>query len=218
MWRHAPPGHERGSLPLRGREAELGRVTAVLDDVQSDALAALVVWGEAGQGKTVLLDRAAAEARARGFAVLRATGVEFERGLAFSGLTAVLRPLLARLDELTATQAAALRGALGLAAVPERPAATALAVYGATLSLLSLLSSGADAAPVLVVVDDAQWVDASSLEALVFAAHRCGTDGVGFVFASASGMSPRSTRRACPESSSTGSTRPQPWPCWSTRA
>ena len=152
----------------------------LLDDVPGDSTAVLVVRGEAGQGKTALLDWMAAEARERGFEVLRATGVEFERGLPFSGLTAVLRPLLHRLDELTAAQAEALRGALGLAPA----SATALTVYGATLALLSL---GAEASSVLVVVDDAHWVDAASLEALVFAAHRCDADGVGFVFAQRSG-------------------------------
>ncbi len=179
--RHASPGSGRElSTRLRGRQAELDMFAGLLDGVHSDGAAVVVVQGEVGQGKTALLDWAAADARGRGFEVLRATGVEFERGLAFSGLTAVLRPLLHRLDEITAMQAEALRGALGLA--PAR--ATALTVYGATLSLLSL---GADAAAVLVVVDDAQWLDASSLEALVFAAHRCGADGVGFVFAQRSG-------------------------------
>jgi hypothetical protein len=163
---------------VRGRQAELGALVALLDRVtatDSDDVAALVVRGEAGQGKTALLDWLADAARDRGVTVLRATGVEFERGLAFSGLTAALRPLLHRIDELPPTQGEALRGALGL-----RPAwAAALTVYGATLSLLSL---GVDAAPVLVVVDDAQWLDTASLEAFVFAAHRSAADAVGFVF------------------------------------
>ena len=177
MREHASPGGGREpSAALRGREAELDLIAGLLGDVRSDRAAVVVVRGDAGQGKTALLDEAAAEARSRGFEVLRATGVEFERGLAFSGLTAVLRPLLPHVDRLTTVQAGALRGALGLAAAR----ATALTVYGATLSLLSL---GANRSPVLVVIDDAQWLDASSLEALVFAAQRCDADGVGFVFA-----------------------------------
>ncbi len=161
--------------------AELGVLAGLLDRVPAvgdddAAAAAVVVRGDAGQGKTALLDWVADAGRDRGFIVLRATGVEFERGLAFSGLTAALRPLLPRIDELPPAQADALRGALGLA--PAR--AAVLTVYGATLSLLSL---GADAAPVLVVVDDAQWLDVASLEAFVFAAHRSAADAVGFVFA-----------------------------------
>jgi hypothetical protein len=167
-------------MPL-GRQAELGVLTRVLDDIATDRASVVVVQGEAGQGKTALLDWAAGAARGRGFEVLRVTGIEFERGLAFSGLTAVLRPLLHRLDDLTDVQAQALRGALGL----ERSEAPVLTVYAATLSLLSL---GADASPVLVVVDDAHWIDPSSLEALVFAAHRCDADRVGFAFAQRSGV------------------------------
>jgi DNA-binding CsgD family transcriptional regulator len=181
MRRHASPGSARElSTQLRGRETELETLGGLLDDVPEDRAAVLVVRGDAGQGKTALLDCVAARARDRGFQVLRATGIEFERVLPFSGLTAVLRPLLHRLDDLTEAQATALRGALGLAPT----SATALTVYGATLALLSL---GADTSPVLVVVDDAHWVDAASLEALVFAARRCHADGVGFVFAQRSG-------------------------------
>lgn len=159
-----------------GRAAELAALTTVLDGVAANRSAAVVVHGDAGQGKTALLEWVAGAARNRAFAVVQATGIEFERGLAFSGLTAVLRPLLHRIDDLTDLQAQALRGALGLA--PDD--APVLTVYAATLSLLSL---GADASPVLVVVDDAHWVDPSSLEALIFAAHRCDAEGVGFAFA-----------------------------------
>jgi DNA-binding CsgD family transcriptional regulator len=173
----------RGPAPTAplGRHAELARLGDLLDAVGPAGPSVVVVQGAAGQGKTMLLDWTAGAARERGLRVLRATGVEFERGLAFSGLTAVLRPLLARLDGLTALQAQALRGALGL----ERSESQALAVYSATLSLLSLV---AEVAPVVVVVDDAQWVDPASLEALTFAAHRCDADRVGFVFAQRSGV------------------------------
>ncbi|HEX6418922.1 MAG TPA: LuxR family transcriptional regulator [Acidimicrobiales bacterium] len=168
----APP-----SGTLVGRDDETRALALLLDHVPlTDVDAVAVVSGEAGVGKTALLDWLAATARDRGVTVLRASGVEFERGLSFSGLVAVLRPLLDRLDALTDVQARALRGALGLTTAE----APTLAVYAATLSLLSL---GADAAPVLVVVDDAHWLDPASLEALVFAAHRCGADGVGFAFA-----------------------------------
>lgn len=166
----------RPSGTLYGRDVELAALDRLLDDVATDRASVVVLHGDAGAGKTVLLDRAAATARDGGFTVLRATGVEFERGLAFSGLIAVLRPLVDRLEDLTPVQADALAGALGLG--PAR--APALTVYAATLSLLSL---GADPSPVLVMVDDAHWLDPASLEALVFATHRCDADGVGFAFA-----------------------------------
>lgn len=85
----------RPSGTLLGRDDELRTLARLLDDVATDRPSVVVVHGEAGQGKTVLLDWAARTARERGFTVLRATGIEFERGLAFSGLIAVLRPLLA---------------------------------------------------------------------------------------------------------------------------
>src|SRR5262249_54090394 len=159
------------------RAAETRALAGLLDRLDGgDGRAVLVVAGDAGQGKTALLDWTAEAARGAGVTVLRATRGEFERDLTFAGPIAALRPLPPRLDDLAADQAAALRGALGLAPT----GAAELSVYGATLSLLAL---AADAAPVLVVLDDAQWLDAASLEALVFAAHRAGADRVGFVFA-----------------------------------
>jgi DNA-binding CsgD family transcriptional regulator len=167
------------SAPL-GREAELRALRRLLDDATAGHASVVVLGGEAGQGKTALVEWATASATERGFTVLGATGVEFESELAFSGLTAVLRPLLANIDELTDLQTQALSGALGLAP-SDGPALT---VYGATLSLLS---QAAVVNPVVVVVDDAQWIDRASLEALVFAAHRCDADRVGFVFAHRTG-------------------------------
>src|SRR5262245_34031213 len=161
---------------LPGRAAETRALAGLLDRLDGDGRAVLVVAGDAGPGKTAPLRWTAEAARGAGVTVLRATGVEFERDLAFAGLIAALRPLLPRIDDMAPGQAIALRGALGLAPT----GAAELSVYGATLSLLSL---GADATPVLVVVDDAQWLDTASLEALVFAAHRAEADRVGFLFA-----------------------------------
>ena len=168
-------GGSSRTAPL-GRGHEQRSLTSILDDVTGARASVVVVTGAAGQGKTLLLDWTVAAARQRDFTILRATGVEFERGLAFSGLTAILRPLLHRTDQLSEVQASALRGALGL----ERSDAPVLAVYAATLALLS---DAALTAPVLVAVDDAHWIDRASLEALVFAAHRCDADRVGFAFA-----------------------------------
>src|SRR5262249_37247923 len=92
-----------------------------------------MVWGVAGQGKTALLDELARRARSRDMTVLRATGVEIEHRLAFSGLTAVLRPLRDAIGQLSAAQAAALRGVLGIDESPVAP----LAAYAATLTVLA---------------------------------------------------------------------------------
>jgi predicted ATPase len=164
-----------------GREDELATLGAMLDAVAEATSQVTVLSGEAGLGKSSLVDWTIREARQRGFTVLRATGVEFEKGLAFSGLSAVVRPLLDRLDDLDPSQARALQGALGLVDAEGR----LLAVLGATLALVS---AAAEDAPVLVAVDDAQWIDQSSLESLVFVAHRCEADRVGFLFAHRSGL------------------------------
>jgi DNA-binding CsgD family transcriptional regulator len=163
-----------------GRDDELASLGEMLDQVAAATSTVRVVTGDAGMGKSALLDWTVAEARRRGFTVLRATGIEFEQVLAFSGLTAVLRPLLDRIDALAPGHAKALRGALG----HEDADTGMLAVHGATLALVA---AAAEDAPVLVAVDDAQWIDQSSLESLVFAAHRCEADRVGFLFAQRSG-------------------------------
>ncbi|HET8620136.1 MAG TPA: AAA family ATPase [Acidimicrobiales bacterium] len=164
-----------------GRGSELAALTRLLEAATAGRASVLVVRGEAGQGKTALVDWTAAEAARRGLTVLRATGVEFESELAFSGLSAVLRPLIDRVEDLTDVQARSLRGALGL----EQSEGPALTVYGAALSLIS---QAAVDRPVALLVDDAQWMDRASLEALVFAAHRCSADRVGIVFAERTGV------------------------------
>src|SRR5262245_59040381 len=164
-----------------GRDGELASLRALLDRVEAAASTVEVITGDAGVGKSALLEWTVAEARSRGFTVLRATGIEFEQVLAFSGLTAVLRPLMDGIDDLDPGHAKALRGALG----HEDADAGRLAVHGATLALVA---AAAEDAPVLVAVDDAQWVDQSSLESLVFAAHRCEADRVGFLFVQRTGL------------------------------
>jgi DNA-binding CsgD family transcriptional regulator len=162
------------------RLAEEHALAEVVHEVAEGRSSTVVLRGIAGQGKTTLIEWLAAAARGQGFAVLRTTGVEFESGVAYSGLSAVLRPVLGRVGDLPPVLATALMGALGLG--PDD--ATALPTYSATLALLSLV---AEQAPTIVLVDDAHWVDYSSLEALLFAAHRCDADRVGFVFAVRSG-------------------------------
>ena len=100
--------HANTTPPLLGRERERALVDRVLDVARSGASEAVVLRGEAGIGKSALLDYAAS--RAAGLTVVRAVGVESEAELEFSGLLDLCRPLLDRLSELPARQAEALRG------------------------------------------------------------------------------------------------------------
>jgi DNA-binding CsgD family transcriptional regulator len=133
----------------------------------------LVVTGEAGIGKTALLADAADRARLAGMRVLSVTGRESESKLAFAGLHQLLRPVLSGAAGLPGRQAQALLGALGLAADPDAadPLLTGIAV-------LTLLSDLSEHSPVLVVADDAHWLDRSSLDALAFAGSRLDAEPV----------------------------------------
>ncbi len=132
--------------------------------MRSGRAGALVLRGEAGIGKTALLEAAAD--KAAGARVLRVAGVESEAELPFAALHALLRPALDQIGALPGRQAAALRGAFGLAeeTVTDR--------FLVGLGVLSLVAELAEDRPALVLVDDAQWVDRASGDALVFAARR----------------------------------------------
>jgi hypothetical protein len=158
--------------PIIGREAGLARLRALVDPVPQ-ASQVLLVTGEAGMGKTVLLADAADQARSAGMRVLSVTGRESESRLAFAGLHQLLRPVLSGAVGLPARQAQALLGALGLAADPG--AANPLLTGVAVLTLLSDLS---ERSPVLVAADDAHWLDRSSLDALAFAGSRLDAERV----------------------------------------
>ncbi|MDL4817330.1 ATP-binding protein [Actinomadura opuntiae] len=160
---------------LFGRSVEQAELDRLIEGVRAGVSAALVVRGEAGIGKSALLDYAAA--CADGLRVLRGVGVESEAELPFSALHLLLRGELGRVGALPAPQAAALRGALGLASADGRDR------FLIGLAVLSLLAELAEDAPVLCLVDDAQWLDRASAEALLFAARRLGADKIGMVFA-----------------------------------
>ncbi|MGI5499775.1 ATP-binding protein [Lentzea sp. CA-135723] len=159
---------------LVGRRSERDRVAALLKQASSGRSAALVVRGDAGVGKSALLDDAVAAAGA--VRVLRGVGIESEAELAFGALHLLLYPHLDRLDLLPAPQAAALRGAFGLSDAP----ATPFLIGAATLTLLAELAAEQ---PLLCVVDDAQWLDRGSSDALLFAARRFQADPVAMLFA-----------------------------------
>jgi DNA-binding CsgD family transcriptional regulator len=160
---------------LLGREGEQVHIDELLAAARQGRGGALVVSGEAGVGKSSLLEEAAA--RSAGFRVLRALGVPSEAGIPFAGLHALVWPLMGRLEAIPAGQAAALRTALGLGLGSP---GDALALGGAVLSLLAVASSEA---PVLCLVDDAQWLDTESGDALLFAARRLHADRVAMLFA-----------------------------------
>jgi AAA ATPase domain len=149
---------------LYGRDEQLAAIDRLLEGMRSGRAGSLVLRGEAGIGKTALLD--AAVENATGARVLRVTGVESEAELPFAGLHALLRPVLDEVGALPERQAVALRGALGMA---EAPVADRFVVG---LGVLSLIAELAEHQPILCLVDDAQWVDRAAADALVFAARR----------------------------------------------
>jgi AAA ATPase domain len=132
---------------LIGRASECELIDELLEQARRGRSGALVLRGEAGIGKTALLDYAVE--RAAEMTVVRALGIESEAELEFSGLLEVCRPLLDRLPDIPEHQAEGLRGALGLgpAEVYDR-----FTIGAATLSLLA---AAADVNPLLVVIDDA---------------------------------------------------------------
>ena len=155
---------------LLGRAHERQQIEQALAGARSGTSATLALVGEPGIGKTALLSYAAEHAT--GMQLLRARGIESEAQIPFGSLLELIRPALMMLDKIPAPQAAALEGALAL-----RPGAghDRFAVGAATLSLLAAY---ADLAPVAVLVDDAQWLDRSSAQALLFAIRRLVADPI----------------------------------------
>ncbi|MGW0657572.1 AAA family ATPase [Streptodolium elevatio] len=163
---------------LFGRGGEVAALARVIDDARGGRGSALSLTGPPGIGKTALLGEAVAYAHdARGFRVLRTTGIESEAGLPFAALHQLLAPALDRIAELPEPQAAALRKAFGLA----QPTDDARLLVG--LGLLTLLGELAESEPVLCVVDDVQWLDVPSAAALGFAARRLAAERVAMLFA-----------------------------------
>jgi DNA-binding CsgD family transcriptional regulator/tetratricopeptide (TPR) repeat protein len=151
-------------------------VQAALRSLVRDTGGALLLKGGAGLGKTTLLDQVARQRRDR--MLLRTTAIESEVELPFATLADVVRPLRDRVAELPPVQADALRGALALS---DGPPPAPYAICAATLTLLS--TAGLDT-PLLVLVDDLHWVDASSKQVLLFVARRLAEERVSMVLAS----------------------------------
>ncbi|MFI5614324.1 AAA family ATPase [Amycolatopsis sp. NPDC051903] len=166
---------------LYGRGAECAEIRGLLAAARDSRSGALVLRGEPGAGKSALLNYAAAEAG--GMRLLRGAGVETEVRLPFAALHQLLHPVLDRAGLLPDPQAAALRGAFGLA--PGRGGDPFLIAVAA----LSLLGEVAGERGLLCLVDDAQWLDHGSAEVLAFVARRVQEDGVALLFAAREGES-----------------------------
>src|SRR5258708_4672319 len=149
--------------PIIGRDAGLARLRALVDPVPLSSQV-LVVTGEAGMGKTVLLADAADRARRAGMRVLSVIGRESESRLASAGLHQLLRPVLPAVAGLPGRQAQALSGTLGLSADPGAPDPLLPGV-----PVLTLLSGLSQRSPGRVAALDAHWLDRSSLDVLAFA-------------------------------------------------
>ena len=160
---------------LCGRRRECAVLDESLDQVRGGRGTVLVMRGEAGVGKTALLEYVAA--RARGCRLARVTGVQSEMELAFAGLHQLCAPMLSRAESLPVPQREALRTAFGLAEGPPPDR------FLVGLAMLSLLSEMAAERPLVCVIDDEQWLDHASAQALGFVARRLAADPVGFIFA-----------------------------------
>ena len=175
---------------LYGRDAERALVGALLGAARESRSGALVLRGEPGVGKTALLEDV--RDRAADMHVLAARGVESESELPFAGLHQLLRPALHLLDALPGPQQGALEGALGLA---ER-AGDRFLISAACLTLIAEL---ADRRPVLCLIDDAQWLDTPSADALLFVARRLDAEGVVMLFGAREGGDRRFEAGGVPE-------------------
>jgi DNA-binding CsgD family transcriptional regulator len=143
---------------------------------------ALVLRGDPGIGKTALLAVASAAARSKGVCVLRTAGAQSEIGLAFAGLHQLLRPVLTWLDRLPEPQRNALSAAFGVLDVP------APDPFMIALAALNLLACAAERVPLLLVVDEAQWLDPPTARALAFIARRVDAEPIAVLFALRNGV------------------------------
>jgi DNA-binding CsgD family transcriptional regulator len=164
-----------GGTRLRGREQECALLDELVSSVRGGESRSLVLRGEAGIGKTALLEYLVDSAA--DLSIVRATGIESEMEMAFAGLHQLCAPLLGGLDRLPTPQCDALRIVFGLTAgaAPDR--------FLVGLAALSLISEVAEQRPLLCVVDDAQWLDQTSALTLAFVARRLLAEPVGLVFA-----------------------------------
>jgi DNA-binding CsgD family transcriptional regulator len=173
----ANPRRQSRPSELMDRGHERDALDRLIEAVRAGQSRALVVRGDPGVGKTMLLEYLAGRASRAGCQVTHAAGVQSEMELAFAGVHQLCAPLLSRATQLPMPQHDALLTALGLAAGPPPDR------FFVGLAVLSLLSEGAGERPLVCVVDDVQWLDRASAQALGFVARRLAADPVGLVFA-----------------------------------
>src|SRR3954469_14595777 len=169
----------RPDLPpsgLLGRRSECEVLDGLVEAVRGGTSRVLVLRGDAGIGKSALLEHLVASASA-GCRVLRAAGVESEMELPFAGVHALCASMLDRVGRLPGPQREALSTAFGLdgGAAPDR--------FMVGLAVLSLFADAAEDEPLVCVVDDAQWLDRVSAQTLAFVARRLLAERIGLVFA-----------------------------------
>ncbi|MGD9990337.1 ATP-binding protein [Pseudonocardia sp.] len=159
-----------------GRRSERDAVEELLSEVRAGRSGSLVVRGEAGIGKTALLEHARQAAPASGIRVESSVGIESETQFAFAGLHQLCAPLLDRAGTLPEPQQAALGVAFGLhgGAAPDR--------FLVGLAILNLMTEAADEQPLLCLVDDAQWLDEASAQVLAFVARRLDAERLALIF------------------------------------
>jgi hypothetical protein len=172
-------------MSLVGRDAALAQVAALRTSAGDGSFAALVVEGEAGIGKTVLAEAAARAAAGDGWTSVWVQGVESDALLAHGGLLSLVAPLRRHLSLLPETQQTAMSAALGWTDADVR--GERFLVDAATMSLLAV---AAQEQPLLVVVDDLQWLDRESADAILFAARRLRHDRVCFLLTARQGSTP----------------------------
>lgn len=157
---------------LVGRDKEIALLAGMVDHIDDRGGSAVLLLGDAGVGKSLLLEAMTEHARSAGLQIMEATGVEAEAQLPFAGLHQMLLPVLDAVTRLPEVQRDAIGAALGAesATAPER--------FMIALAALNLIADAAACKPVLLVVDDVQWLDRPSQEVLAFVARRIGADPV----------------------------------------
>ncbi|HEY2656017.1 MAG TPA: AAA family ATPase, partial [Solirubrobacteraceae bacterium] len=157
--------------PLVGRSRETGEITALLESLPERG-GTLVIRGEPGIGKSALLTHARMVAAERGLVVMSAAGVQSEARLPFAGLHRLLRPVLAHADHLAPLQRNALMAAFGMIDAPGPD------LYLIAMAALGVLSDAAGRAPIVLLVEDAHWLDRPSSDALAFVGRRVESDPI----------------------------------------
>jgi hypothetical protein len=220
---------------LYGRDSELALLSGLLDRATTGIAGARIVRGDAGIGKSALLEAVVERAGEGSMTVHSTRGVQSEASLPFAGLHQVLAPLLPRLDELGVVQQRTLLAAFGL------DEAACADPFRIALVALELLTNAASDAPLLIVADDAQLLDTPTIDVLTFVARRLAADPIVALSPSAARRSAtpasmsctsrrwttRRRRRSCdsthricrqaPRSASYGKRRATRWPSWSFR-